>query len=453
MPQGRCAAERDRLAHPHKPRATSIHSCVVSPSDSTSIRSSSPWNRREKSPPSRCGTEQPGAVGHRPHLAVDPGVGEAHHHLRGQPSAGKRSLHRLLQDVPQRRVGPADGGRVVHDDLHVELVVELAERGPQVGVDVVRCARRAGCGCRRRARRRRGSRWSSSPPPRWCSGENVVWVQAWRCAAAPALGIAASTSSMRSGSISAARSVVVDAQGVDPLPPQLVHAGRRAVLGQPAARPRPPCTRALSRPERHRPVAGGAPHPQPAPGHPLLGDVDADPRRVGRAGVQPPVLGEHVVGPHGVGDGGPPSSAPRSADPIPRRPRRSRSGRPRGGYPVRHEVAEGDRHRRGQVQHVDRAAAPHLGQRGPVPPRRGGDQLAAERITAPAGGVGGHDVGVAHEAQAGRRRVGAAAGGPRASPGRARPRTARSPRRGHRGVGASTSTLRASWPEVGGRRR
>ena len=47
---------------------------------------------------------------------------------------------------------------------------------------------------------------------------------------------------------------------------------------------------------------------------------------------------------------------------------------------------------RGDVQHVDRAAAPHE----PV------DDLAAERVAAPPVGVDGHDVGVAHEEQAGR---------------------------------------------------
>ena len=63
-----------------------------------------------------------------------------------------------------------------------------------------------------------------------------------------------------------------------------------------------------------------------------------------------------------------------------------------------HERAEDDRHRRREVEHVDRAAAPHLAV----------DQLAAERVVPPAGGVDGHDVGVAHQAQ--RRRIGIGAG-------------------------------------------
>ena len=60
-------------------------------------------------------------------------------------------------------------------------------------------------------------------------------------------------------------------------------------------------------------------------------------------------------------------------------------------------MAEGDRHRRREVEHVDRAAAPHLAV----------DQLAAERVVAPAVRADGHDVGVAHQAQRRRRRVGA----------------------------------------------
>ena len=70
---------------------------------------------------------------------------------------------------------------------------------------------------------------------------------------------------------------------------------------------------------------------------------------------------------------------------------------PRGLKPERGEVAERDRHRGREVEHVDRAAAPDLVV----------DDLARERIAAPAVGVDGHDVGVAHQQQRGRVRVAA----------------------------------------------
>ena len=57
-----------------------------------------------------------------------------------------------------------------------------------------------------------------------------------------------------------------------------------------------------------------------------------------------------------------------------------------GGQPP-----DGHSHRRGEVQHVDGAAAPHLAV----------DQLAPEGIVAPARRVGRHDVGVAHQQQGG----------------------------------------------------
>ena len=63
----------------------------------------------------------------------------------------------------------------------------------------------------------------------------------------------------------------------------------------------------------------------------------------------------------------------------------------------RRQVLERHRHRRGEVQHVDRAAAPHLAV----------DELAAERVAPPAVGVDRHDVGVTHEHQRGRGGIGA----------------------------------------------
>ena len=68
------------------------------------------------------------------------------------------------------------------------------------------------------------------------------------------------------------------------------------------------------------------------------------------------------------------------------------SGRPE---PLGRQLAEGDGHRGGDVEHVD----------GPAPPHLAVDQLAAERVVRPPGGVDRHDVGVTHQAQRRRRRV------------------------------------------------
>jgi len=81
--------------------------------------------------------------------------------------------------------------------------------------------------------------------------------------------------------------------------------------------------------------------------------------------------------------------------------------------PLRSETAARERlrrhrHGRREVQHVDRAAAPHLAV----------DELAAVGITAPAVGVGGDDVGVTHEHERRGLRVGALDAGDEAGPSR-----------------------------------
>ena len=68
-----------------------------------------------------------------------------------------------------------------------------------------------------------------------------------------------------------------------------------------------------------------------------------------------------------------------------------------GLEPRTREALERDRHRRGEVEHVDRAAAPDLTV----------DQLAAERIALPPVGIHRHDVGVTHQQQRRRRRIAA----------------------------------------------
>ena len=61
------------------------------------------------------------------------------------------------------------------------------------------------------------------------------------------------------------------------------------------------------------------------------------------------------------------------------------------------EMAYRNGHRGGEVQHVDRPTTPNLAV----------DDLSAEGIVAPSVRGDRHDIGVAHEAQAGRRRIGA----------------------------------------------
>ena len=131
------------------------------------------------------------------------------------------------------------------------------------------------------------------------------------------------------------------------------------------------------------PWPGRAVHPQAAPGDALLPDRDADRRRLRRAVVEPAALGQQVVAadrvrvvlghPAGavgaagllVGDGEVEQVAPRAA-------------------PARDEVLEGDGHRRRQVEHVDGAAAPDLGDAVAVR-----DELAAERVAVQPSGCTG----------------------------------------------------------------
>ena len=151
------------------------------------------------------------------------------------------------------------------------------------------------------------------------------------------------------------------------------------------------------RAERHRAVGRGAGDAQPPPGDALLAGVHRDAAHAVLADGGPSTdLGEHEV----AGDRVPVVLA---------HPLRTPSA---AGFLVGHaEVDQGalrpparagqlaERHglRRGDVEHVDRAAAPHLAV----------DQFTAERILRPAVGVHRDDVGVAHQAQRRRRRIAA----------------------------------------------
>ena len=112
-----------------------------------------------------------------------------------------------------------------------------------------------------------------------------------------------------------------------------------------------------------------------------------------RPGVESPALGQHVVGTDCVGVVvGHPSGAVGTAGLL---VGHSEVDEVAGGSETAVcEVAERDRHRCGEVEHVDGAASPHLGPVGTV------DDLAPERVLAPTGCVDRDDICVSHEAQA-----------------------------------------------------
>ena len=182
--------------------------------------------------------------------------------------------------------------------------------------------------------------------------------------------------------------VRIEPERRDALAPELVQTRGRAVVREPLdhrGRPHEGVVGAV----RHRAVTGRPRDPQAAPGDSLLPHRDPDERRLARSTVQPTALGQHVVGVDRVtcviGHPLHPVRAARllvgdaEVDQVAAR------AEPGGG-----EVVERDRHRRRQVEHVDRTATPHLAV----------DQLAAERIATPPRLVDRDDVGVAHQAQA-----------------------------------------------------
>ena len=201
------------------------------------------------------------------------------------------------------------------------------------------------------------------PGPRVTFGENVVCVHAWRCAAVPELGSAASTASICAGIEEHGRELVVDSERLDALAPELVELRRGSVVGKALHDRRRLHERVVASIGR-RPVPGRAPHAEPAPRDSLLPHVDADIGRLRGSGVQAAVLGEHVVGADGVGFviGHPPRAvrAPRllvrdgEVDEI-----------ASGSEALARELPERHSHRRGEVQHVDGAASPDLGPDGP----------------------------------------------------------------------------------------
>jgi hypothetical protein len=143
--------------------------------------------------------------------------------------------------------------------------------------------------------------------------------------------------------------------------------------------------------ERPGAVAGGAVHDQAAPVAALLAHRHLE--RVTGLGRDrhATALGDDVVALHGVGVMLDEMAGAEEASRLLVGHGQVDQGAARapaaGGEPPR-----GHRHRRGEVQHVDGAAAPHDAV----------DQLGGEGIALPPGRVHGHHVGVAHEQQRGR---------------------------------------------------
>ncbi len=149
-------------------------------------------------------------------------------------------------------------------------------------------------------------------------------------------------------------------------------------------------------PVRHRSVPGRSAHTESAPGQALLADIDRDGAFAVRIDGRPPAeFGQHVVGVDDVPMVlGHPVGSPDAARLLVGHAEVDEVAL--GPEAFRGEAAEGDGHRRGQVQHVDRPAAPHLAV----------DHLAGERIVPPPVGVHRHHIGVGHEAQRWRVRIG-----------------------------------------------
>ena len=340
--------------------------------------------------------EQPGAVRHGPHLAVDARIGETDDELRRRAGGGERLGDAAGQRVPQGGVGAADRRLVVHHHLHLHPVVEVAERGAQVGVHVR--SRLAGEGPHvhtdvHHVRDDVGLERLAAGVQRVAGERGVGAGVQVRAGAGHGQGVEEGVDPL--GVEQVALGVLRDAQRLHPRPPQLVEARRGPVVADPLHDGGRRHQRVVGL-ERGAAVAGGAVHAELPPGHPLLADVDAHVGLLLRAAVQAAVLGEHEVRRDGVAVvvGHPPHPVRTAAllvghGEVDQVALRAEAG---GG-----EVLERDGHRGGEVQHVHRAAAPHLAV----------DQFAAERVAAPAGFVDGHDVGVAHQAQGGRVGVGA----------------------------------------------
>ena len=185
-----------------------------------------------------------------------------------------------------------------------------------------------------------------------------MWVQACRCRCAPGVRQVGEQVVDRVLVEHRGRHVGFEVERCDLAAPQLVEARRRPVVGD-ARHDLGRGDERVVRAVRHRAVPGRAAHAEPAPRDALLAHRHVDAAMALAAVVETAALGEQVVAADRVGVlVGDPARTVRAAgllvgdgevDEVALRPEAAP-----------HERPEHDRHRRREVEHVDRAAAPHL---------------------------------------------------------------------------------------------
>ena len=317
-------------------------------------------------------------------------VGEADTDRRGDPAGGEGVGDRLLHRVPQRRVDLRLGRRLFEDDLDADLVVDVAERlakmffdvrmglpgqGADVDIDVDDIGDDVRLGLAGDHVRRERGVGAGVPVPdrgRGRQGRKRLVDGALVEQHRPQLR--------------------VEAHGVDLGSPVLMKRRRRVVLGDPLHDRRCLHHRIVGA-IRARAVAWRAAHPEATPGDALLAHDHGDGWVLFAPDVETAVFGKEVIGRDGVGmvltHPAGPVRAPGlfigdgEEDEVAREAGAGSGDRPGD-----------DRHRGGEVEHVDGTAAPDLVV----------DHLAAEGILVPAVGADRYDIGVAVETQT--RRVG-----------------------------------------------
>ena len=362
------SSKKQLTAQPQISLAMWIQKSAARPSDSMSMRSSLPWKRVPNDSNVTCGREQPGAVGDR---AL--GRGRTVRRCRRRSIPGISSAPGYATCVafdtashsalPPRRLGGVE--LLQRSDLRRG---EPARRAPRAGARRHRpgwC--RAPCGCRPRCRRASGIMLVFCPP---CTtfGENVVWVPAWHVRASAGGSVSMRRPDARR--VEQRRLQVVGRRAwTPPWPARRRRCTRRAGTARGGARPRPP-SRARCRHRTASSRATGCPSraaaarrcPSRRCSRPLAGRCRRRPTTSRRSRSARSRCGSRP-------SAGRTSTRRPTCRRPPRRRRRSRSACPSAAIRCERQLAEGDRHRRGDVQHVDRTATPHLAV----------DQFAAER--------------------------------------------------------------------------
>jgi len=336
--------------------------------------------------------EEAEAVGDGALLAEVGRVGEAHDHARHEPRARIVAVHHAGQHVPQRGAGRGGGGGLGEEllDLHVlhevvahrlvevapHLVLAVAGHGADVDLHVHHVRDHVGLHpAPADVRRERG-----------VGGRPRVLGEARR----EALDRVVDTRGVRQGGLHPGSQVEVGHE----VAPEVVDVGRRPVVGEPAHHLRGLHERVVGV-VGHGAVARRALHLETPPRHALLPHVHRDVETAVRALAHgAAVFGEAVVGPERVPVLGADVARAEGAARLLVRAGEVDEGAARLPAATGQGL-ERDRLGGGDVEHVERAAAPHLAVH----------ELAAEGIAGPVLGRDRHHVGVAHQAQGRRLRV------------------------------------------------